>query len=138
MMAQAAPSRSNRSLTARKLAWSGKTTTSKSFRNLLMVMMTAVLLVFVVLLIEFRSFMKAISIVIGAVLVRRGFEVVGVQRKPFLAGVLLAGEGGADRQPDRAQRGSILGGPHNVRRGERAPPRPKHGPVGTAHVELCW
>jgi len=44
----------------------------ESFRNLLMVLLMAVLLVFVVLLIEFRSFRQAISIVIGAVLATFG------------------------------------------------------------------
>ncbi len=44
----------------------------ESFRNLLAVLMMAVLLVFVVLLVEFRSFMEAISIVFGAVLATVG------------------------------------------------------------------
>ncbi len=44
----------------------------ESFRNLLAVLVMAVLLVFVVLLIEFRSFMQAISIIIGAILATVG------------------------------------------------------------------
>ena len=40
----------------------------ESFQNLLMVLLMAILLVFVVLLVEFRSFMQAFSIITGAVL----------------------------------------------------------------------
>jgi len=40
----------------------------ESFRNLLMVLVTAILLVFTVLLVEFRSFYEPIAIVFGAVL----------------------------------------------------------------------
>jgi len=50
----------------------------ESFHNLLMVLLAAILLVFTVLLIEFRSFNEPVAIVFGAILamVRNGWRVV--------------------------------------------------------------
>ena len=61
----------------------------ESFRNLIIVMVMAVLLIFTVLLLEFRSFLEPIAIVLGALLALLGtiaaLYITGTSRKHHLA-----------------------------------------------------